>query len=525
VLRRSAPSRARSRRARRPLAALGLVALLAAIGANGARAQSSSGTDLADQFGGYKLGARGNGMLFAIDAVGFVPNNPRVLQQGLPEAQATGAGGPTNYALASLDYPGSVVGDLGAIIAQASPDAPAFPSYPVQARAYFPGPPTEVRQEISGAGMVATTTETASDGIATYNANDLPQFLKTGGFVVHANTHLEDGRAVSQLRSELADLDFAGILTIGSIVTDIRADTDGTKGASAGTTTVSGAKFLGLDVTIDDAGMHLASPGGGGSTTTTTAKPGLLDQITNQLQLGQINDALKPIAEGLTSLITSTVGATASLNDLLEATGIRIRLLAPTGNDAQATANRTANGLIIEMNYNPNTNDNLKKLVSLIPSQQLPSDPLIPGLPLNSSPQGLVSLLQQVYAFTIAFVPGAVDATASPPFTAPAFSAPLGRTGSTGSTGSTSGGGVTPGFATSAPTLGGGNTPNATIGNASPISFGGDAVPVWAAILLLLSLPFWGAASARLADNSLAAASSSACPEGLDAREPPGGVT
>jgi hypothetical protein len=508
----------------RALSALALVALLAAVGANGSARAQTPGTGLADQFGGYKLGARGNDILVAIDAVGFVPNNPRVLQQGLPEAQATGAGGPTNYALASLDYPGSVIGDLGAIIAQASPDAPAFPNYPVQARAYFPGPPTEVRQEISGAGMVATTTDTTSDGIATYDANDLPSFLRSTGMTVHANTHLEDKRAVSQLRAEIANLDFAGILTIGSIVTDIRADTDGAKGASAGTTTVSGAKLLGLDVTIDDTGVHFPSETAPGAPTT-TAKPGLLDPITSQIPLGGLADALKPIAAGLTSLITATVGAAGSINDLLEAGGISIRLLQPVGNDKDAIANRTANGLMIQMNYNPNTNAVLSGLLALIPAQQLPSDAIIPGLPINSSPQGLVSLLSQVYALTIALVPGAVDATASPPFTAPAFSPSTGG-GSTGSTGSTgSSGGTTPGFSTPAPglTSPGGGSP--TLGDASPISFLGDAVPVWAAILLLLSMPLWGVASSKLADNTLAAAGASSCPEGLDSRDPPGGLT
>ncbi|MGI8663604.1 MAG: hypothetical protein ACR2LQ_10390 [Acidimicrobiales bacterium] len=526
--------RQRDRRRLRPLVVLGLVALVAAIGANGsARAQTVGGPSLADQFGGYKLAARGDGMLLAFDAVGFIPGNSRIVQVGLPEAQATGAGGPTNYALASLAYPGSVVGDLGAIVAQGGGgDAgAAVPSFPLQTCAYFPGPPTEADQQIIGATSVSTATETTSDGTAFYDGNDLPQFLRTGGITVHAGTHLEDGRAVSQLRSDMVNIDFAGILTIGSVVTDIRADTDGTTGASAGTTTVSGVKVLGLDATIDDTGVHFVPPSGAATSTpgpTTTAKPSvlgpLLDPITSQIPLDGLLDGLKPIAQGLTSLITTTVGATGSINDVLKQGGISIHLLGPTGNDSGAVANRIANGLVIELNYNPNTNAVLSSLVSLLPTQQLPSDQLIPGLPLNSSPQGLVGLLQQVYGVTISLVPGAVDAQANPPFLPSAFSAggaAGGATSGSSATGATKG---TGGFNTAAPGLGGGSgATSPSLGDASPVSFFGDAVPLWAAILLLLSMPFWGAGSSKLADNTLAATSSS-CPEGLDVPDLPGGA-
>ncbi|MEY2436644.1 MAG: hypothetical protein QOF97_1480 [Acidimicrobiaceae bacterium] len=515
---------------RRRLALLGLVAVLVGMAANGAaRAQSTagsgSGTDLASQFGGYELNSRGNGFVLSYDSPGLLPVGSPLFEVGLPESQATQSTGPSGYALASLAYPGSAVADLGTLLAVGGAQTP-IPPYPVRAQSFFPGGPTTADQVIATASAHTTTTDTSSDAVTQYNGADLPSFMKTGTITVTSHTALEEGQVVSRIRVEETDVNMLfGVLQIGSIVTDLVGNSNGTEAASDGTTTVTGVKFAGRDAIIDSSGIHLVPPKTTpGATPTTTP----LDPITGPLGgvVDPVTGGVAPATDALSQLITTTVGAQGSLNDLLKASGIKIQLLAPIETKDGGQVTRLANGLLIEVDYDGRTQPVLSQLIGAVPASSLPADSLIPGVPLNSSPQALFNLLKEKDVVAFAIASGAVKAVASPAFEASAFSSlPTSGLG-TGTSGSTGGSTGRNGFSTATPSLGtpgSGGGGGSSVGDILPIGVNGGplaAVVSLFALALLGSISWFG--SGRLADNVLSEATSS-CPEGLDRTTPPTG--
>lgn len=509
----------RPRSRRRSLAGLVLAGFLLATGASGsARAQTATGS-AADQFGGYKLNARGNGFLFSFDSPNLLPVGSPLFELGLPEAQATGANGPDRYALASLAYPGAILADLPSVIAQSGQNVP-LPPYPIRTQSYYPSGPTSQRQEIATAQMETVTSEGASDATARYTAADLQSFFSTGGITVQAHVGVEDGQVVSRLRSEISGVNVLGVLTIDSVVTDIVANSNAQDAATEGTTTVTGARFLGLPVTIDADGVHFTQDT---SQPTTTTQPGPLAPLLGNLPPLDLGGGLQPVATAVSSLITQVVGATGSVNDLLAQAGISVKLLSPLEVKDGAQASRTANGLLIEIRYNGRTEPLVSQLLGAVPSDQLPSDSLIPQVPLNTSPQALFNLLKETYVVDLALASGAVAVQASAPF---AFSPTSGVSSAGGSSsGGSFAGASTPGFSTKTPGLtstgggGGASAGGGALGDLLPIgTTSGPLSALLLGLLVLLTGAAFGVGSARLADNALAAASAS-CPEG---REPPG---
>ena len=503
----------RSRRFRAH-AALALAAfLLLGVGANGAAQAQTTGSSDAPQFGGFALSSRGNGFLLSFDSPHLLPLGSPLFEIGLPEAQATQSSGPSGYALASLAYPGALVANLPAVIAQSGNDVP-LPSYPAQQQAFYPSGPTEASQQVATASMNVTTTETTSDGVANYDGSDLQSFFASGAMVVRTHTGIENGQVVSRVHSEVDNVDILGIITIGSVTTDMVAVGNGQDADTSGTTTANGVKVLGLDATIDTDGLHIGNP-----TTSTdsssSAPSGPLDPLLNGAGLGSLTDPLQPVAQTLSQLITSLVGATGSVNDLLQQAGITVKLLEPSATKSAGQAQRTADGLLVEINYNGRTVPLVSQLLAAVPSDQLPADPLIPQVPLNTSPQALFNLLKETYVTDLALAPGAVAVQASAPYVA----SPI--TPSPSSTGPRAVAGInatnTP-FTTAAPKLSTSPTSGDNgLGTALPIDLSGNPYPVIAALLLALALmAVFGYGGGFLADNVLAT-TGAACPEGREA--------
>jgi hypothetical protein len=498
--------------------------------ANGAAvAQStggSDGTDLASQFGGFELNSRGNGFVLSYDSPGLLPVGSPLFEVGLPESQTTQSTGPSGYALASLAYPGSAVADLGTLLAVGGAQTP-IPPYPIRVQSFHPSGPANADQVIATASGHASTTPTTSDAVTQYNGADLPTFMKTGTITVTSHTGIEEGQVVSRIRVEETDVNLLfGVLQIGSIVTDLVANSNGTEAASDGTTTVSGVKFAGRDAVIDGTGIHLVSPTTSPSSTPPTTTP--LDPLTGPL--GSIVDpaicGAAPAIDPLDALITSTIGAQGDLNDLLKASGMKVQLMAPVETKDGGQVSRLANGLLVEMDYDGRTQPVFSQLLAAVPSSSLPADSLIPGVPLNSSPQALFNLLKEKDVVAFAIASGSVKAVASPAFEVADIDLP--STGGLSGSGSTSGSRGS-GFSTGTPSLGGSGSGGAGGGGGSSI---GDILPIDAnggplaavvslfALALLGSLSWFG--SGRLADNVLSEATSS-CPEGLDRTAPPTG--
>jgi hypothetical protein len=510
---------------------LGVVALLVGMAANGAAvAQSTSSTgtstDLASQFGGFELNSRGNGFVLSYDSPGLLPVGSPLFEIGLPESQTTQSTGPSGYALASLAYPGSAVADLGTLLAVGGAQTP-IPPYPVRSQSFYPGGPTTADQVIATASGHTSTTDTTSDAVTQYSGADLPNFMQTGTITVTSHTGLEDGQVVSRIRVEESNVNMLfGVLQIGSIVTDLVANSNGNDAASDGTTTINGVKFAGRDAIIDGDGIRFASADPSASTTAPTTP---LDPATGPLGgvLDPATGAVTPATDALKQLMTTTVGSQGTLNDLLKASGLKIQLLAPVETKDGGQVTRLANGLLVELDYDGRTQPVLSQLIAAVPSSSLPADSLIPGVPLNSSPQALYNLLKEkdIVAFSVAS--GSVKAVASPAFE-PLDVALPGSTGTLGS-GSSSGFSRTgSGFSTPSPGLstapgGSGTGGGSTVGDILPIDVNSGPL---AAIVSLFVLALLGSASwfgsSRLADNVLSEATSS-CPEGLDRNAPPTG--
>jgi hypothetical protein len=501
------------------LAGFVLVSYAAGFGRPVEAQEASEAGDAASAFGGFQLNARGNGLLFTYDVKNVFPVTP-VFQAGMPEAQATLSAGPAAYALASLAWPGALIADIGSAVRQGGQDVPV-PPYPVRAEAHNPGADNETRRStVPGTDMSAVAEPTAATGSSRYSGSDLPGFLDVDSVNVVARSALENGLTVSRTRSTVSGADLLyGLLHFDSVDTDIVASSNGTEAKSDGVTKVAGATFLGMKVTVDATGVHLAEelppPGG-------PAGPVTGPLLGGGSPLAPVGEGLAPVAQQLSDLLAQTVGASADLNALLEQAGIHVRLLAPMSSAEGGTAQRTANGVAITFTYGGSSDERLASLLALLPSDQLPSDPPFPGAPM--SPQAAVNLFKETHISEISLAPAGVNVTASPAFDGGLLDGASdlldggalspsdlglggGALGDLGSTGSGSGP-----FGTPTPAL----TPARPVaGSFSPISAIGDPIPAALAILIIMTAPMWAALSRRLAEATLGA-TAGGCPYGKD---------
>lgn len=458
----------------------------------------------ASQFGGFDLLARSTALQAGYNIEGLVPGGAPILLLGLPEAVAKLSNGPTGYALASLAYPGDVLSNLGNIVEQGGGPPGAVPPYPLQQTAQFPGEPNRSEQVTpDGTTMQAVAEEGVSTAFARYSGADAPPVVTAASMVSSTQTVIEEGQVVSRARSELGGVSIlGGIITIESVVTDLVAVHDGAAGATGGGTTVSGVEFLGLAASLDERGLVL-----------TEAPP------PSDGPAGPLGTALAPAADGLAPLSEPVAAALAEVfdqavpqvNDLLAEAGVTIELVQPHESVGQGVAaTRSASGVNLSFTYEGREQEQLQELFFSIPPELRPSfGPL-------TNPVGLL-VENHITGLTLA--PGAVSALASPPFEIGPIPgvAPVSPSGPGGQLNLPSLG--TPAFSTPAPAIapsGGGAAPGATEPIAAVLS---GAIPALLVLLTLLSAPFFGAGSSRLADNVLAA-TATACPEGLD--RPPG---
>ena len=497
--------------------------MLAALLAIGAAASPAGAAAQADQFGGFELLARGNGLQVTYDSPGFVPQGP-ALQVSIPEALATSSSG-TNYSLASLAYPGPVLADLPTVLAQSNPDLPAVvPPYPVRTQAFYPSGPTAQAQSGGTAEMRSLTDAQSSQSSATYSGTDIGPLVQSGSIKANSATRVEAGKVTSRTRVELSGVRLlGGLIHIDSVVTDLVAVSDGRTSNSDGRTTVSGVSFLGLAATLDKDGLKLVEQ------PPTMGEPGPLDPVLDPL-LGSATlppgttEPAQPLLENLNSVLTE-LGPDATVTKALEEAGVTLRVLEPVATSHKGTATRSAYGLQLELEYSAAGDPRVGPLLTaLVPPGSLARECLIPGAPVDCSPEGLVSLLQRTHILNLALAPADVRAAATAPFeafeetfTPPAAIAP-------GQGVDIPIGSVTdlpaPGFSTPVPALA--PPSSGGLGEVLPLSALGRALPAMLVVLLLLSAPLWAAASRRLADSALAEGASG-CPEGLDARQSPPG--
>ncbi len=490
-------------RTRRPLVALVLAAFVLGIGGGNVAAQEEPAGPIGeDLFGGYDLSGRGNGVQITYDTPGTFPLPSPVFQATVPEAIATLNGGPSAAALASVAYPGPVVANLGALIDVASGQQSGIPQYPIAARAFHPsGPPEDVQVQPDGTTMAARTSAISANAFASYSGTKAPPAMEFGSLVAGGDSSVVDKKAVARSRAVASDIRILdGLFTIDSVVTDLVASTDGTAGATAGGTTVSGFRFLGLDVVVDRDGMRLAEAPAEGP-----APP----------VLGPLGQPLAPVTDALAGLANEIRTQKAGiLDDLLAQAGMSVRLLDPIEVVDGSSANRTANGLVFSFTYVGQEQAQMNQLVGMIPPELRGS--------IGGQIPNPVNFLVETHIGGFAIAPASVTSVTSPAFLAEDFPLDVGLGDDL--LGTDLG---TSGFDTPVPALGGetaasdgaaaGDTPIEGDAIASGL---GTALPAALVVLLVVASPFFAMGSSRLADNVLDVVETS-CPLGLEKPPPP----
>lgn len=290
------------------LGAAGTLLLAAAfLPAVTAQAQEESGSAL----GSFDLAATAPGFNVRVEDGGYCGPGPTAGCEGVaPEAVARLQNGPVSYALSSIAWPGTLAGNLGTLLIVAGgssvPQQATQLNDPVRAEARtgekanntsVPGATMTAdagRQEVTA---VAQTPATQAPGVGTFGSvSGTSRAALTG-----------PSTAVATAQSRITDIAVAGgQLKVANLTSLAEATTDGTTATVNGTTTASGASIAGIPVTIDDRGITVAG--------------------NNQ---------------GVNSIATATV------NQVVSALGIKVALISPTGTPKGSAVDYNAGSLLV----------------------------------------------------------------------------------------------------------------------------------------------------------------------------------
>jgi len=172
--------------------------------------------------------------------------------------------GPVGHGLASVAWPGTLLGNLGSLLiaagaGQVPPEATALNS-PIRAESrtggdkvvtdYPPAPAPTVAHMEAHAQPTKVTAEASLGGVQQATIGTL------GASTSRSATELTGVReAKATAHSEVQDILIGGVLRIGAVVSDAAAATNGTTANATGRTEVTGASVGGVPVTIDENGI------------------------------------------------------------------------------------------------------------------------------------------------------------------------------------------------------------------------------------------------------------------------------
>jgi hypothetical protein len=201
------------------------------------------------------------------------------------ETVSTLRNGPIGHALSSVVWPGTLGANAGSllILLGSSGQLPlpiplplpvpiSIPLPPVPSQATMLNDPikaensisgtedTVVNSPIPGTTMTATATPTNVAATAIIGANQGAEAASFGTITSRSRTTLTGPKSAEAVaHSEVTNLDIAGVIHLGAIVSDAKATTDGTKAVASGQTTIVGASIAGVPVTIDQHGVTVQS--------------------------------------------------------------------------------------------------------------------------------------------------------------------------------------------------------------------------------------------------------------------------
>lgn len=302
------------------------------------RAQEETAPTLA----GYQGSAAASGLHAFYNLEGVLPIPPPV-DLGAPDALATIASGPATFARAGVVDPGDLLANPDALLALFSSDYPAgtLPPFPYRITASSGvGAPTAESTPAPGLNARVSADVQGSTARAQMPAADAPAIATVGTVSALATTTTDGSSVTVRARSQTAGFNLLGLLSIDSIVTDVSATSDGGEVELSGGTKIVGAELLGMPVTIDTKGIHVAP--------------------------GQA-----PLLDGVLGTLTG------GLDDVLNQIGIKVTVAGPAEIAGGKTGQLAAAGLKVEFELSRTTFPALAALLDAIPPIENP----LPGLP------------------------------------------------------------------------------------------------------------------------------------------------
>ena len=223
-------------------------------------------------------------------------NAPGVAVEGLyrdvavtvPETTSSLTTGGVGASLATLAWPGPIIGNAGTTILVLSSQAPPQVTMlddPVRAEARSGGTQRSSYTKLPGTVLTATATNDVVSASSQTGSQTLPVGT-VGAFSADTRTAFTGTTgARGTAKGLVQDLSLAGgVIRIGSVTSTAQATTDGVTANGSGSTVVSGMTVAGVPVRVDEDGLHVA----------TTSVP---------LATSTLTDAVKQL--GLTALLTS----------------------------------------------------------------------------------------------------------------------------------------------------------------------------------------------------------------------------
>lgn len=283
-------------------AGVALVALALCAVAVGATAPNAGAAVVRTEtgLGGYLVAANAAPFKVQLDDPGVPiprPAGTAIVEADPSYTEATINTGPVARATASSLWPGGLLGrGLPQLDSQ-------LPDYPIKAEASYPGGQQAKAQSAGGIGMDAKAFGLDTVATASGSPDSVPGALQVGTVASQSRTTVVDDIAIGSAVSKASDVTLLGVIHVGSVVSTVETRSDGTKGTSSGSTTVSGLTVMGQGYTVDDKGVH-AGP-------QNVPLPGLPGQVADPLtMLGLTIDPLIQTAS------TSGSGTTRSAKGL-----------------------------------------------------------------------------------------------------------------------------------------------------------------------------------------------------------------
>ena len=232
-------------------------------------------------FVGYLFTADSDG----IDQTGGSPGSQGYPQQAFETAHTVARidTGPNAYALASAQWPGDFLGNVGSLaqVFGAPPEAGQL-NYPVRAEASSSG-----QQEVAASpGMSASAKGPTAEAVALFDGYNGGEAMTFGNIESRSSTGLEGDLGVARASTNITDFVLGGQIKIKSIKTSAGASTDGTTGKAEGETLVSGVEIAGQPAYVDQDGVHAGTQG----------QPNPADAVT-QLLIDQVLSNFKDGAQ------------------------------------------------------------------------------------------------------------------------------------------------------------------------------------------------------------------------------------